>query len=77
MRKHHALLITLIFALQPQAYAESLKVMAYNIMQLNVQDWDQANRAARLPAALTQLSEQPDVILVSEAFNDEDRKSVV
>ncbi|QYK05389.1 sphingomyelin phosphodiesterase [Shewanella zhangzhouensis] len=71
MRKHHALLFTLIFALQPQAYAESLKVMAYNIMQLNVQDWDQVNRAARLPAVLTQLSDQPDVILVSEAFNDE------
>ena len=57
--------------LAPQAMADSLKVMAYNIMQLNVQDWDQADRAQRLPGAIAALSERPDVILISEAFNSE------
>ncbi|OOE55037.1 hypothetical protein, partial [Salinivibrio kushneri] len=54
------------------AHAGQLNVMAYNIMQLsNLQDWDQAERAARLPQAIADMDTQPDVILVSEAFNAE------
>ncbi|OCQ23840.1 phospholipase [Pseudoalteromonas luteoviolacea] len=53
------------------AMAESLKVMAYNIMQLNVQGWDQSNRAERLPTVLQSLNDTPDVILVSEVFNSD------
>ncbi|BBN82248.1 sphingomyelin phosphodiesterase [Pseudoalteromonas sp. A25] len=56
--------------------ADSLKVMAYNIMQLSVQDWDQANRAQRLPAALMSLNDSPDVILVSEVFNSEGEQAL-
>ncbi len=54
------------------AHAGELNVMAYNIMQLsNLQDWDQAERAARLPTAIADMDTQPDIILVSEAFNAE------
>ena len=42
--------------------ADSLKVMAYNIMQLNLQDWDQTNRAQRLPNVISNLNDSPDVI---------------
>lgn len=51
--------------------AADINVMAYNIMQLSVQDWDQSERAARLPNAIRTLPAQPDVILISEAFNSE------
>lgn len=58
-------------AINTPLHAEPLNVMAYNIMQLSVQDWDQANRAQRLPAAITSLPTTPDVLLISEAFNGE------
>ncbi|MCF6434606.1 sphingomyelin phosphodiesterase [Pseudoalteromonas sp. MMG022] len=70
MKIKHVLLCALAL-LSTHSMADSLKVMAYNIMQLNVQDWDQANRAERLPAVLKSLSDSPDVILISEAFNSE------
>ncbi|MCF2859132.1 sphingomyelin phosphodiesterase [Pseudoalteromonas sp. SMS1] len=57
--------------------AESLKVMAYNIMQLNVQDWDQSNRAERLPSVIRSLNDSPDVILVSEVFNSDAEQALV
>ncbi|WP_105168874.1 sphingomyelin phosphodiesterase [Pseudoalteromonas sp. T1lg23B] len=70
MKIKYALTCALML-LSTQSLAESLKVMAYNIMQLNVQDWDQANRAERLPAVLTAMSDSPDVILVSEVFSSD------
>jgi len=48
-----------------------LRVMAYNIMQLPVQDWDQTERANRLPDAIRALADQPDVIAFSEVLTDE------
>lgn len=60
-----------LMVMSTHSMADSLNVMAYNIMQLNVQDWDQANRAQRLPAALMSLNDKPDVILVSEVFNND------
>ncbi|KZN49079.1 sphingomyelin phosphodiesterase [Pseudoalteromonas luteoviolacea] len=62
-------LFCVLILLSTQSMAQSLKVMAYNIMQLNVQDWDQSNRAERLPAVIKSLSDSPDVILVNEVFN--------
>lgn len=47
-----------------------LRVMTYNIMQLPVQDWDQAERASRLPAAIRALPALPDVIAFQEVFTD-------
>ncbi|NOU49816.1 sphingomyelin phosphodiesterase [Pseudoalteromonas sp. JBTF-M23] len=71
----YVMLCTLIL-LSAHSVADSLKVMAYNIMQLSVQDWDQANRAQRLPAALMSLNDSPDVILVSEVFNSEGEQAL-
>ncbi|WP_125720900.1 sphingomyelin phosphodiesterase [Pseudoalteromonas rubra] len=70
MKAKHALLCALML-MSTHSMADSLKVMAYNIMQLNVQDWDQENRAQRLPAVLASMSDRPDVILISEAFNSD------
>ncbi|KZN62435.1 hypothetical protein N473_19470 [Pseudoalteromonas luteoviolacea CPMOR-1] len=58
-----------LMLLSTHSMAQSIKVMAYNIMQLNVQDWDQANRAERLPSAIKSLTDSPDVIIVNEVFN--------
>jgi phospholipase C len=41
------------------------------LSQLSVQDWDQVNRAQRWPSTITQLSDNPDIILISEAFSKE------
>ncbi|KZN70442.1 sphingomyelin phosphodiesterase [Pseudoalteromonas luteoviolacea] len=70
MKIKHALLCVSMLV-STHTMADSLKVMAYNIMQLNVQDWDQSNRAERLPTALNSLANRPDVILVSEVFNSD------
>ncbi|MCH4296051.1 sphingomyelin phosphodiesterase [Shewanella sp. 3B26] len=75
MKKHQILLFTLIL-FAPHSFAESLKVMAYNIMQLNVQDWDQANRAERLPGVIAALDDRPEVLLISEAFNSESERAL-
>lgn len=64
-------LVCVLALLSTHSKADTLKVMAYNIMQLNVQDWDQANRAERLPNVISQLNDSPDVILISEAFSKE------
>ncbi len=45
-------------------------VMAYNIMQLPVQDWDQTARANALPDALRTLNSLPDIIAYQEVFTD-------
>ena len=63
--------VCVVALLSAHSKADTLKVMAYNIMQLNVQDWDQANRAQRLPNVISQLSDSPDVILISEAFSSQ------
>ncbi|MDK2594069.1 sphingomyelin phosphodiesterase [Pseudoalteromonas obscura] len=70
MKIKHVLLCATMLMSMPSV-ADSLKVMAYNIMQLNVQDWDQSNRAQRLPMALTSLDDRPDVIIVNEVFNSD------
>ena len=64
-------LVCVLALLSAHSKADTLKVMTYNIMQLNVQDWDQANRAQRLPSVISQLSDSPDVILISEAFSSQ------
>lgn len=57
----------------PAALAQrpDFSVMSYNIMQLPVQDWDQASRRSRLPAAIRALPNKPDVIVFQEVFTDE------
>lgn len=54
-------------------YRSDLSVMAYNIMQLPdvAGDWDDAARLSRTPAAIRDLNETPDVLIVAEAFTDE------
>ncbi|WP_440053501.1 sphingomyelin phosphodiesterase [Pseudoalteromonas sp. T1lg65] len=69
-------LFSALMLLSTHSIADSLKVMAYNIMQLNVQDWDQANRAERLPSALMSLSDSPDIILVSEVFSSDGEQAL-
>ncbi|KZN55633.1 phospholipase [Pseudoalteromonas luteoviolacea CPMOR-2] len=64
-------LLCALMIVSTHSMAGSLKVMAYNIMQLNVQDWDQSNRAQRLPGVLASMIDSPDVILVSEVFNSD------
>ncbi|SIO35552.1 sphingomyelin phosphodiesterase [Salinivibrio sp. ES.052] len=72
MKIRKMLLTAASLLLSLSAQAGQLNVMAYNIMQLsNLQDWDQAERAARLPQAIADMDTQPDVILISEAFNAE------
>jgi phospholipase C len=48
----------------------SLTVMTYNIMQLDVGDWDQARRLAALPDAIRSMNDLPDVIAFEEVFTD-------
>ncbi|QUJ70249.1 sphingomyelin phosphodiesterase (plasmid) [Photobacterium sp. GJ3] len=55
--------------LSAATHAETLNVMAYNTMQLPVGDWDQANRAQRIPSAIEALSNTPDVLIINEAYN--------
>ncbi|CAH9050158.1 Sphingomyelinase C [Pseudoalteromonas sp. CIP111854] len=76
MRIIKQVMLATLMLLSTHSMADSLKVMAYNIMQLSVQDWDQANRAQRLPAALMSLSDSPDVILVSEVFNSDGEQAL-
>ncbi|TMP80567.1 phospholipase [Pseudoalteromonas phenolica] len=74
--KIQCVLLCALALLSPHSNADSLKVMAYNIMQLNVQDWDQANRAEHLSTTILNLSNSPDVILISEAFNTESEQAL-
>ena len=53
------------------AQRPDLSVMAYNIMQLPVQDWDQTQRLAHLDDAIRAMPETPDVIAFSEVFTDD------
>ena len=73
MRLHARILLSLALLLLPfvaTAARPDLTVMSYNTMQLPVQDWDQANRRQRLPAAIRALSPLPDVIVFEEIFTD-------
>lgn len=70
-----ALLSTIVLAIclhsiNALAARPDLSVMAYNIMQLPVQDWDQTARANALPDALRTLETLPDVIGFQEVFRD-------
>ena len=70
-----ALLTTIVLAIclhsiNALAARPDLSVMAYNIMQLPVQDWDQTARANALPDALRTLETLPDVIGFQEVFRD-------
>ncbi len=60
------LITTTVFAQRPD-----ITVMAYNIMQLPVQDWDQQQRLAHLSDALHAMPAMPDVIVFSEVFTDD------
>jgi len=60
----------LLLPLAAAAARPDFTVMSYNTMQLPVQDWDQANRRERLPAAIRALPSLPDVIVFEEIFTD-------
>lgn len=64
-------LVMLLLPLVAMAARPDLTVMSYNTMQLPAQDWDQANRRQRLPAAIRALSSLPDVIVFEEVFTDQ------
>lgn len=49
----------------------SLTVMSYNIMQLPFQDWDQTARLQNTANTIRQLSVNPDVLIINEAFTDD------
>ncbi|MDO6582152.1 sphingomyelin phosphodiesterase [Photobacterium sp. 2_MG-2023] len=60
---------TTLLLLSSFTQAESLNVMAYNTLLLSFGDWDQTNRAQRIPAAISALENIPDVLIINEAFN--------
>jgi len=73
MRPYVRFLFSLVLLLSPLVAAAArpdFTVMSYNTMQLPVQDWDQANRRQRLPAAIRALPSLPDVIVFEEVFTD-------
>lgn len=75
MRLHVRVFLSLALLLSPLVAAAArpdFTVMTYNTMQLpSYQDWDQANRRSRLPAAIRALATRPDVIVFEEIFTDE------
>ncbi|GAB6262919.1 sphingomyelin phosphodiesterase [Photobacterium sp. CCB-ST2H9] len=50
-------------------HAETLNVMNYNTLLLPFGDWDQANRAQRIPDAIAAMDNRPDVLIINEALN--------
>ncbi|WP_190285655.1 sphingomyelin phosphodiesterase [Montanilutibacter psychrotolerans] len=73
LRTLFTMLLLAVCSLPLAAFAArpDLTVMSYNIMQLPTQDWDQANRRNRLPAAIRGLAETPDVLVLQEVFTNE------
>lgn len=57
----------------PTSSRSDLTVMTYNILQLPdiAGDWDDSARLARIPDAIRNLSETPDVLVWVEALTDE------
>ncbi|MGM0564559.1 MAG: sphingomyelin phosphodiesterase [Pseudomonadota bacterium] len=57
----------------PTEVRSDLTVMSYNILQLPgvAGDWDDAQRLGRLPDAIRNLEEQPDVLVIQEAMTDD------
>ncbi|WP_018690559.1 sphingomyelin phosphodiesterase [Algicola sagamiensis] len=66
--------LTLLLAVNSFAWAKNkneLTILAYNIMQLPFQNWDQTQRMQRIPDAIRTIQPFPDVIALSEVFTDE------